>query len=412
MKYKILLISLIVSLLTGCKDAIQDPREFPIIRTLPAHVDESGATFRAELLQKGEVPTTSYGFLWSTSEPNITESQTIILGEDVSPGIFQASINDVLAGGLVYQIRAFATYSGKTVYGNVVSFISKGCKKCPWSLEVTNADLSKGFTDCYGSANDEYGHILFENFVAYTFNPENSEISQAASFPHTSSLNYGGIKFTSIKIGSAEYFFSGADRTLQKLETGVWSLKSTAPFSYSSFGGYYQGLAISGSIYILSTSKSYMYNMYANLWQSKTVVPSTYSSGYSIGGTQLQDRAYVIRKDKTIWEYVVSTDSWKLKTTFPGVLKDDGHIISFSHDNLIYFGLSHYDYWDSQPNWMDRKFWSYDPVSNVWNSVEDFPTVMSRGTIFFFSLKDKLYIGNGRSGKYNIWKFDPSKSAD
>jgi len=405
MKNKLLLISLCILFFTGCEDKKPDQREFPIIRTLtPTHVDASGATFCGELIQEGNTQTTSFGFIWSDVEPDINESNKIILGEVITSGTFEIRIDSAFVKGVEYKIKAFATYSDKTVYGNTISIFSKGCSKSSWSLELRRFPLKVINCSSYGNADNEYGYISFADSRNFIYDPVKNEISGTVKFPiETHSL------YTSVIINKIQYFFTYLNTNLYKLENGAWSVQSIIPFNYGNFNGYYLGFAVSGKLYILSSYRSYMYDPDTDIWQSKAILSS--GPGASSGGTVLNNKAYIITGGKAIWEYDINTDSWVYKTSFPGNIVSSGLVVSFSYNDKIYFGLSYTRFSDNLHSLsnMDRRLWSYDPVSNKWNILEGFPVTLSTGGLFYFFLKDNLYVGyHDMAGICDIWKFDPS----
>jgi hypothetical protein len=127
---------------------------------------------------------------------------------------------------------------------------------------------------------------------------------------------------------------------------------------------------------------------------------------YSVGGTNVLSKAYILTTDKNIWQYNIITDNWIMKTIFPGKLED--RIISFSNQNKIYFGLSYKQSYELNES-VDRQFWMYDLTSDAWKMLEKFPLDLNYAAFFSFSLKGKLYICFWFNGSYNIWKFDPSR---
>lgn len=407
MKYKYLLISTIVLFFAGCEDKRPDEREFPIIRTYsPSDVNASGATFKGEIVQTCKTPISSYGFLWSYGEPDLSKPNKIILGEKSGTRSFEKRIDYALAKGMSYKIRAYATFGIKTVYGNLVTFTSRGSEKSSWSLEIDNIKSIGSYVyGPFATSAGDYGYLLFPSSSALIYDQVKNEFSIIPDFPVEGN---SATRYSAVSDGNTQYFLSNINNNLYKLEAGIWSIKSTLPFNYAGFSKYYSGLAVSGNIYILSSYKSYMFNPNTNIWQPKAIIPNSISAG----GTYLNDNAYVITTDKNIWEYNVSTDNWVIKTKFPGILIDK--IISFSYENKIYFGLSYHDhYFDpayyNGAAWMDRKLWSYDLLSNQWSALEDFPADLPPGVLFYFFLKDKFYVGSGYGTDYKLWKFDASK---
>lgn len=400
MQYKILLISLIFPFLYSCENELPDAREFTIIRTLDVvEIDSTGATFQGELVKKGTIPITSYGFVWDTKDPNINNSNKVILGVDLNISTFNVRIDSSLVKGLEYNVRTFATYGdNKIVYGNIIKLVSKGSTKSAWSLEIKDIKLER-WAESYGCSNNETGYIIYQNSNVYSFNPEKNEISKSANFPLSGNIF---TRFTSVSIGNILYLFSDINRNLYKLQAGSWTQQSNVPVNYGNFVVHCYGFAVSDSIFILSPYLSFMYQVNSNLWQIKASLPS----GPIRGGTNINNKAYVMTLGKNLWVYDTNSDTWITKTKYPGILHDK--IISFSFNGKLYFGLSHHDHSENS-NWFDRKLWIYNPVLNTWSSTQDFPMDLSSADLFFFSINGKLYIGHENNETYNIWKFDPSK---
>jgi hypothetical protein len=372
-------------------------REFPIIRTLDAvDINSSGATFQGELIKEGFTSTSSYGFLWDTKDPLIDDSYKVILGENIKKSVFKIRIDSNLVNDVEYKVRTFATCNNKTVYGNIMKFLSKGSTKSAWSLEMEGFTLA-GWGQIYGCSDNETGYIIFQSSEFYSIDPEKKEVLRSSNFPIS-----GSNRFTSIAIGNIQYFLNDVDRNLYKFQAGSWIQQSNVPLRYYYYGAYYHGFAVSDTIFILSPKESYMYNVNTDLWQIKAKLPEDV---WLYGGTNIKNKAYVIAMDKNIWEYDTGNDTWIKKTEYPGRLAVD--IISFSFKSKLYYGLSRYR--DPYLYHIDRKIWIYDPASNIWDCTQEFPIDLSFEKLFFFYLNDKLYIGIGKDKYYNLWKFDPSK---
>jgi len=73
---------------------------------------------------------TSQGVCWSTTpNPTTADNKTILDGIDPDPKHFHSTLTG-LNPGTTYYVRAFATNSEGTVYGNEVSFTSPACIDC------------------------------------------------------------------------------------------------------------------------------------------------------------------------------------------------------------------------------------------------------------------------------------------
>jgi hypothetical protein len=387
-------LTIVLLILASC-DKEPEIKEFPLIKTLiPINIDETGATFRGELVLEGKKRTTSYGFTWSIQEPNVKASNKIILGRELSEGIFESRIDSLLGKGFEYKIRTFATYDDKTVYGNTVTFESKGSEKSIWSKELSDVPL-EGWGRPYGWSDGENGYVIFQNAIVYRFDPVNISFARTGDFPISGNT---GTTYTSIGVDNIQYVFSDHNRNLYQLDRGVWSVKTNTPFSYGYFGGYYHGYATLNQIFLLSSTQSFSYNLLTHLWQTKSAMPA---QNYSIGGTDLNGFAYLMDYGKNIIKYDPEENTWQYISKFPANFSF-GKLIGFSHENTIFFGFC-YD------RNIEENFWGYNLTTNSWKEIELFPIDFDSGKIFHFYLKGKLYIGHSKTGIYDIYSLDTSK---
>jgi len=409
MKYKLLYILLILFFFSGCKDAEPDQRDLAIIRTqIPKDVDETGATFEAEIIVPGKSPATAYGFVWGIEDPTIENSDKISLAENLGSGKISYRIDHALAGGIKYKIRAFAMSENKIIYGNTISFMSKGSTHNGWSivksvLPYTSTWIGSNSvweTLSYGCSDNEFGYVLYNNAEMLRFDPSTNEFSRLNNYPV---IGNEYTKFTAVVSGKTQYYFSNISAKLYRFQDGEWSIQSPIPFQYWRSNGYFQGLSVNNNIYILSPYVSYMYDPKTDIWFKKAICPVDL-----VGGTTLNGKAYVMDSGKNIWEYNAGNDTWIIKTKFPGI-KYTG-LLSFSYRNEIYFGF--YGGYKNHSNLNDYRLWSYNIVSDKWQMLEKFPFIFTGDDFFNFFTKNNLYIGvvmRESTSSYTILKYDPSK---
>jgi uncharacterized protein (TIGR02145 family) len=107
----------------GNQYIITTPGDIPTITTTSASsVTSTTAVSGGEVLSDGGSTVTLRGICWSTSQYPTIDDHTTTDGSGV--GIYSSSITG-LTGGTKYYVRAYATNSTGTAYGNEISFISE-----------------------------------------------------------------------------------------------------------------------------------------------------------------------------------------------------------------------------------------------------------------------------------------------
>jgi uncharacterized protein (TIGR02145 family) len=142
-KIKIAGIILILISFLSCKKDKQVSQ--PVVSTTPAsNVLYITATSGGNVIKDGGTEVTLRGVCWSTNhEPTTENSKT---GDGSGTGEFSSSVKG-LSLGTLYYLRAYATNSEGTVYGDEISF----------TTHVTGINFNPGVT--YGSVTDIEGTI-------------------------------------------------------------------------------------------------------------------------------------------------------------------------------------------------------------------------------------------------------------
>jgi N-acetylneuraminic acid mutarotase len=101
---------------------------YPTVETfIPSEVTENGANLKGELLFIGKEAILDLGFVYrNIPNPDIENAERISLGKTESPLRFQEFANRNLVKGKTYYVRTYAQTKSYLVYGNEVSFVSKG----------------------------------------------------------------------------------------------------------------------------------------------------------------------------------------------------------------------------------------------------------------------------------------------
>lgn len=109
---------------------------------------------------------------------------------------------------------------------------------------------------------------------------------------------------------------------------------------------------------------------------------------------------------KDFWVYNPSTDKWNQVADFPG--KGRVNAVGFAANGKGYIGTGY----DGENKLKD--FWEYDPTTNKWTQKDDFGGG-ARTKAVAFGIKNYGYVGTGygsdAADKVDFYKFDPSKAA-
>lgn len=138
-------------------------------------------------------------------------------------------------------------------------------------------------------------------------------------------------------------------------------------------------------------------------------------------GTGINEQSNTIEYLKDFWKYDPKNDTWSQITDFPG--KARASASSFTIGNLGYIGLGTEKlFWYTRINDETGHFkdcYAYDPSTNRWTNVEDFPGI-GRYLSASFSKDSKGFVFTGRwgdDGPINSirdtnegWQYDPTSN--
>ncbi len=129
--FKILAFVSLFSLMAGCKKEEIESNEYPRINTLEVtNITKEGVVFNGEIISLGNTPVVNYGFVWSDSEIIYSgggkNMEKILISGNNSKGKFSKSIDFALKKDVQYTVSAIVQTDSITVFGEAVSFYSKG----------------------------------------------------------------------------------------------------------------------------------------------------------------------------------------------------------------------------------------------------------------------------------------------
>ena len=166
--FSIILILLV--LLNSC--TTDDQKGFPSVTTLPnAEVFDDGTIIHAEISQENAFEIIDHGVVYCIEKNSSKDEnfEKISLGALTSGNTFSVLIDRYLLKNVTYLVKVYITTKEKTVYGNEITFVSKGGK-----APVLNSFWpEKGFAGDtllirgqYFSGKNQYNKVYFSNLTA------------------------------------------------------------------------------------------------------------------------------------------------------------------------------------------------------------------------------------------------------
>jgi len=152
----------------------------------------------------------------------------------------------------------------------------------------------------------------------------------------------------------------------------------------------------------------YRYDPSLDVWKRMADLPPAGTATFQAVGFAIGEKGYVCGgvNNATLWEYDHATNLWYQRTNIPRVIEEG---IGFAISSKAYVGLGGVSIIDYK-----NDFYEYDPSKNKWTQLNDFPGTPRRGSIGF-SMNGKGYAGLGYKdiGSYNkgyfkdLWEYDP-----
>ena len=170
-----------------------------------SNITSTSATVSVNVLSAGEFPITACGVCWSnaTSTPSLTDNHT---SEVARTGEFTSKMIN-LTGMLTYYVRAYATNSNGTVYGNTVSFFTSSTADGLPIVEtldpgenITTTSITSG-----GNVTNDGGFTVTECGVVYSTLPYPT-LSNASKVIGGSGKGYYSATITNISPSSNTYY--------------------------------------------------------------------------------------------------------------------------------------------------------------------------------------------------------------
>jgi len=429
---------IILFLFEGCEK--EATREFPRLKTLPVKCTTNGAILLGEILNHESLLIEDYGFIVGDADLDIDSSQvTYSINKDLISGSFEMNLESELDFGKSYFYMAYAKSNGITATGEKVSFMRGECYP-PEPLDFYPESGSVGDTvkitcgNLAGSANnyiirfnDKEAELisLTESEIAvivpFTLNRRESNISiyaygHLATFPKPYLLNQpviDSIAPVSVAMGGAITIYGknfNPKPYMNQISIGTTILKPGA--ASESYLIVSLDLDILTGIYSVGveTCGEYTYAtesliVSGSLWEKLSDFPggNIYrGGGFSIGAFGYAglggDISHQYLSD--IWKSS-GGNNWNKIAVYPGGKRISPYCFTINNKAYVGGGFNK----DAPGAVPFYDFYSYDPMSNTWSQIQDFPGIVTVAKYTGFSqtvgLKHYLYVGQDEFYKFN-----------
>ena len=168
MKRKLFLPAFVVLALTGtrCGDDDEKPKTIPTVTTHAAtDVQTNSATLHGEIVEDGNADITATGFVYSSvvSEPTLADDKVELTDTEDD---FSSTVSG-LSSGTTYHVRAYATNSKGTAYGEVVDVPTGNAAPTVTNVNITgDAEVNKTLTVAF-TYNDAEGDAQGETTIVW-----------------------------------------------------------------------------------------------------------------------------------------------------------------------------------------------------------------------------------------------------
>lgn len=178
---------LMLTVFMQCNDD-DKPKTIPLVETSSVtNVETTSATVQGEVSDDGNATLTAIGFVYSSAVtvPTLADEKVTLTGNEEE---FSALLEG-LASGTLYRVRAYATNSVGTGYGEVITFTTGNAAPMVTNIQITGeVEVGKGLTATYtytDAESDAESGTTFQWYAA-----DNATGSGAVIIAGATSLTY------------------------------------------------------------------------------------------------------------------------------------------------------------------------------------------------------------------------------
>ena len=332
------------------------------------NITQNSATSGGNVTDDGGASVTARGVVWSTSQIPSIEGNLGSTSDGAGTGSFSSNLGGLIAN-TTYYVRAYATTSNGTGYGESIEFNTHQIQA--WSQKSNFGGTARTFATGFSIANKGFiGTGLDNNFRKdfWEFDPVNNTWTQKTNFG-------GSARFVAVSFSSSIYGYIGSG-------------SQPSPVDSKEF---------------------WEYNYQNNSWAQKASYPGDalgIAVGFSIG-----DKGYIGTGSagptnpylNDFWEYDRISNTWTRKADFPGLPRQGAVGFNIGSKGYVGTGIGEYG--------IMKDFWEYNPMNDTWTQKADFGGT-ARYNAVAFVINEKAYVGTGReissAARKDIWEYDPN----
>ncbi len=404
-----------ITTFTGCKKNA----EIPTLTTYTvSNITSASAATGGSVTTSGGAEVTARGVCWGVSHgPTVVSNKTT---DGTGIGDFTSNITNLMTN-TTYFVRAYATNSVGTAYGNEVSFTSNQIVLATLTTAAITLITSTGAVSG-GNITADGGNPITARGVCWgtEINPtisnnKTTDGSGIGSFTSnlTGLLIFGTTYFVrAYAVNSAGVAYGNQYSFKTSFAQGEGLRKDDFPggvrYSAASFSigaKVYIGLGYNlGSIFLRDF---WEWDQSTNVWTRIADYPGNSAGGavsFSIGSKGYIGTGFIFgyapAYSNDFWEWDQTTNVWTKKADFPGNARASA--VGFSIGNKGYIGTG------GNGTSYSNDFWEWDQATNVWTKKADF-TGNPRASAVGFSIGNKGYIGTGSDGtsySNDFWEWD------
>jgi len=228
-----------------------------------------------------------------------------------------------------------------------------------------------------------------------------------------------------VTVGNTAYFGTGSMATggisidfYALNAANSWTPIAAMPqYTQRQYAGAFAGpnsfFIFSGDGFSGPLSDLYKYDIASNSWSAKTSRPGP--GVYGAACLEFGDKIIIIggkspagsgqQASSLVWEYTISSDSWQQKADFPGGGRFRASAAVINGKGYLMFGVD-------ENERMRKDMYRYDPGSDTWTRVLDFPQGIGRSYAAMRQVNNKLVMFGGYDSlnvyHKDVWFFDPA----